>query len=439
MNSYKIYLLSGLTVLLLGLSGCEVEEVPNPNQTDLDVVLENPTRSDLQAVITGMESLMRKEVGFYYDVTSIIGREMYFFTGSDPRYTGELLGKGGSMLDNAGFYGTRPYAGRYSTVKNANILIEAVQNNAQSLSLTQEAVNAYIGFAKTVQAYELHLVLNLQYQNGIRLDVSDPDNLGPFIGYDEAMAGIQSLLAEGEDLLSKAGTELPFALSPGYDGFNTPAGLREFNRAIAARVALYQGNNSQALGFLADSFFDLQGSFGTGPARPYSIAGGEVINPVFRPTNQADALVAHPNFITDLEAGDTRASKVQLRDASISLDGLTSNYDVVVFPERSSPIPFVNNEELILIYAEANIVSNPSETVDAINIIRNAYGLPDYSGGLSTGELTDELLHQRRFSLFGLGHRWVDMRRYDRLDQLPIDRPEDNVWEQFPRPVTETE
>jgi hypothetical protein len=437
MKSYKIFFLSGLTVLLLGLSSCEIEEVPNPNATDLDVVLENPTRSDLQAVVTGIESLMRKEIGFYYDVVSIIGREMYFFTGSDPRYTGELLGKGGSTLDDAGFYGTRPYAGRYAAVKNVNILIEAVQNNAQKLSLTQEEVNAYLGFAKTIQAYELHLVLNLQYQNGIRLDVADPDNLGPFVGYDEALAGIMALLNEGDDLLSKAGSDLPFALSPGFDGFNTPAQLREFNRALAARLALYQGNKSQALTFLEDSFFDLQGDFNMGPARIYSTAGGEVINPVFRSPNQADALVAHPQFIADLAPGDDRASKIQERDDPISLDGLSSTHDVIVFPDRSSPIPFINNEELILIYAEANIGSNNSEAIDALDIIRTTHGLGAYNGGSSDAEVLDELLTQRRFSLYGLGHRWVDLRRYGRLNELPIDRPDDNVWEQFPRPVSE--
>ena len=32
---------------------------------------------------------------------------------------------------------------------------------------------------------------------------------------------------------------------------------------------------------------------------------------------------------------------------------------------------------------------------------------------------------------------WIDMRRYNRLNQLPLDRPDDNVWSEFPLPVTE--
>jgi len=47
------------------------------------------------------------------------------------------------------------------------------------------------------------------------------------------------------------------------------------------------------------------------------------------------------------------------------------------------------------------------------------------------------MLNQRRYSLFGEGHRWIDMRRYNRLNTLPIDRPGDDVWEEFPIPATE--
>jgi hypothetical protein len=33
------------------------------------------------------------------------------------------------------------------------------------------------------------------------------------------------------------------------------------------------------------------------------------------------------------------------------------------------------------------------------------------------------LLHERLYSLLYEGHRWVDMRRYGRLNQVIIDRP----------------
>lgn len=418
---------------LIGFTACEIDDLPNPNGASVNDLLRNATKSDLQTLVTGTESLMRNDLGFYYDVTAIIGREYWVFTGSDPRYTGELLGRENSQLDNAGFYGTRPFAARYRTVKNANILIEAATNSQQ---ISEQERNAYFGFAKTMQAYELTLVLNLQYQNGIRMNVKDPDDLGPFLSYEESLAGIAALLDEAARNLENAGSDFPFVLSSGFEGFDAPDSFLEFNRALAARIAVYQGNKQNANKFLGDSFFDLDGDFYAGPFLSFSTAGGEQTNPVFRPRNQADGIIAHPSFVEALTEGDDRVSKIARRDAPASLDGLTGEYDVVVFPSLTAPIHLIRNEELILIYAEANIGINNAESERALNIIRAKHGL-DAISGLTEAQLLDEVLAQRRFSLYAEGHRWVDLRRYNRLAELPIDRPGDDVWTQLPRPVTE--
>ena len=420
-----------ILIIGLGLSSCNLDEIPGPNNAGLDDIEKNATDGDIRTLISGTESLMRNDIGFYYDVSGIIGREYYFFTGSDPRYTGELLGKGESTLDKAGFYGTRPYAGRYRVIKNANILIAAVGNVT---AFSDQEKNGIVGFAKTVQAYSYLLALNLQYQNGIRMDVSDPGNLGAFLSYTEALAAISSLLDDGNTMLSSAGDNFAFTLST---GFSDPVAFGKFNRAIAARVALYQDNKAGALSALNNSFMDLNGDFNDGPIHFFSLAGGDAINQVFRTPDQSEALVAHPSFITDLRPNDSRISKVAVRSGTAELDDLSGDYDVAIYSSQESAIKLIRNEELILIYAEANIGTNNAEAITALNIIRNAYGLGDYSGGMTDAELTDEVLYNRRYSLFGEGHRWIDMRRYNRLDQLPIDRTGDDVWEQMPRPVSE--
>jgi len=98
----------------------------------------------------------------------------------------------------------------------------------------------------------------------------------------------------------------------------------------------------------------------------------------------------------------------------------------------------IRNEELVLIYAEAKIGSDNAEAVVAINVVRAAAGLLPYIGAIDDTALITEVLHQRRYSLFYEGHRWIDMRRYDRLDELTIERPGDVVHTQFPRPLQET-
>lgn len=424
-----------ISVLFFAIGGCEIDDNPNPNGSSIGGFNQNASKSELQTLVTGIEDLVRQDFGFYYDVTAIIGREYYFFTGSDPRYTGEVLGKGDSQLDGAGFYGTRPYLGRYRTIKNANVLIDAVSNSQQ---ITAEEANAYLGFAKTMQAHEYLLALNLQYENGIRIDVADPDNLGPFVDYNAALTAIRSLLDEGANHLADAGTVFPFKLSIAMAGFDTPENFLKFNNALGARVALYQGDMAEANKRLTDSFMDLDGDMNTGPARYYSTSGGDFANNLFRPLDQADAIIVHPEVVADLTPGDARASKmVERASGSLSLDGLSGTHDVWVFKSLDAFVPYIRNEELVLIYAEANVGTNNTEAVNAINKVRNANNIGDYNGGTSDSELMDEIAHQRRYSLFGEGHRWVDMRRWGRLSELPIDRPDDDVWVQFPRPVGE--
>ncbi|MEI9912131.1 MAG: RagB/SusD family nutrient uptake outer membrane protein [Bacteroidota bacterium] len=101
-------------------------------------------------------------------------------------------------------------------------------------------------------------------------------------------------------------------------------------------------------------------------------------------------------------------------------------------------MPVIRNEELLLIYAEANIQTpNLTAAVTALNKVRNTHNLPDYSGAVTQPALIDEMLKQRRYSLFFEGHRWIDMRRYNRLATLPVDRTGDDVWTAFPIPLTE--
>ncbi len=422
-----------LTMLLV--TACNIEDIPDPNNLS---VSQNPSKQQLQLYAVGIESLMRTEIGFYYDVVSIIGREQYFFTNSDPRYTGELLGKGESTLDPAGFYGTRPYAGRYKVVLNANLLLNGLANT--TAPLTNEEKNAFSGYAKTAQGYSLLLALNLQYQNGIRVDVADIDNLGPFVDYNAALTAIASLLDEGASELANGGAEFPFALSRAFAGFDTPAEFRKFNRAIAARVALYAGRYSDVITLLNDSFMDMNGDLYDGPAHFYSTAGTDLPNPLYRVPDQSEALVAHPSYVTDIRANDDRINKVAMRTNTAVLDGLSSDYDVVIWSGLDAPIPIIRNEELILMLAEARLETNDlNGAVSALNVIRNAHGLGDYSGTVDAPSVKDELIYNRRYSLFGEGHRWIDMRRWGMLDQLPIDRQGDDVWEQMPRPISEVE
>ena len=435
MKNITIKLILFCTVIIL--SGCELDEIQNPNAPTVESFSEGATQADVQLLAVGLEAVMRNDLAFHYDTMSILAREYYDLTGVDPRYTGELL-KG--PLDNNGFLTTRAFAAWYKVVKSGNLLTTAVENSDAGFDTATK--NSYYGYAKTMKAYALLMVANRQYNNGIRLDVADPDNLGPIVGYAEALNGIMALLNDGLSDLNNASATFDFPLSSGFAGFDTPATFRQFNRAIAARVALYQGNNGQVLNLLNDSFFDINGDMYLGVAHVFGLTGNSIPNTQFHVPNQSgQEFMIHDSWIADATPGDNRvAEKSILWDmGTVLFDGLSADYQIAVYDSNVDPVYMIRNEELILMYAEANINTNPSESVNAINAVRNAAGIGNYTGATTPAALLDEILYQRRYSLIAEGHRLIDLRRLDRLNSnnVPLDRPGDNIIAMFPTPFNE--
>ncbi|MEL6446009.1 MAG: RagB/SusD family nutrient uptake outer membrane protein, partial [Bacteroidota bacterium] len=132
-----------------------------------------------------------------------------------------------------------------------------------------------------------------------------------------------------------------------------------------------------------------------------------------------------------------------------SFDELASQFSFFRYKSVTDGVPVTRNAELVLLRAEARAQTGDlAGAIADLNTIRNAAGLADYSGASEQSAVVDEMLRQRRYELYGEGHRWVDTRRYDRLSTLPIDRQErtdrdgnvieaDDVWDRFPIPATE--
>jgi hypothetical protein len=423
-----------IVLLSLLITACKVEPIEDPNNPSASGIIQNASLSELQNLADGTESAMRDNLGNYYDDVSVIGREYYRFSTSDPRFTSDLLGKGAAVLDNNTFYITNPYAARYRAIRNANILIDALTNTKASISDAQR--KAGIAYAKTLQAYQYLLVLNLLYDNGIRVDVKDPDKLGPFLNRQQSIDAIINLLNEANADLKNNNVDLPFTTTM-YS--QNAVNFSKFNRALAARVAIYKQDWAAASTALSESFFSLSGDLNTGVFHLFSAAGNDQLNPLYFPPNASgEARVVQPSFITNAEVGDTRLGKVAVRTTAEFQDGLQSAYDFFLYKINTAPIPIIRNEELVLIYAEVNAQTGvTAEALKAINRVRTAAGLSNYSGATDKASLITEILKQRRYSLFGEGHRWIDMRRYGLLQQLPIDRVGDDVWQQFPVPANE--
>jgi len=426
-------------MLLVGVTSCTFDEQSDPNGPSLEGALTGASINQLNNLVVGVESTMRNSLGIQTTASGTAGRELYLFD-ADPRNTANLLGINGSTLENSDFYSTAAWAGRYRSIKNANILIQSA-NNTSAITDAQKA--GYTGFAQTIIAFELIEVLK-SYDRA-RIDVSDDTNLGPILEFNDALAQVRNILDDGLSDLNAAGADFAFDLA-GFDGFNTPSSLAEFNRATAAVAALYAGDMAGARTALTASYFNLTGDLKTGPTHVFSQSAGDATNPVFKgasgPTaadaNNGDQIIVQDSWITDAEAGDTRVTtKTGIRPNPTSQDNLNGTHETRLYATLVSPIDMLRNEELILVYAEAQIGNDNTEAVAALNAIRNAAGLANYSGATDDASLVTEMLKQRRYSLWAENHRMFDFRRYNLSSTLPIDRPGDVVYNVFPVPFTE--
>ncbi len=427
-------LLSAFSFLLI--MSCSLDNAESLNGASTDAISSDLSRAELPQAMSGILSDMRVGLATQVDVQSIFGREYYFLTGSDPRFEADVVT---ANLDNNTFYTTIPWNARYASIRNISLVLEGLENTTADFSA--EEIAATRGVLNTLRAHELLMINNNQFSNGIRVEVSaDPNDLGPFVSEVEALTEISNILAGAATDLAAGGANFPFALSSGYTNFNTPAGFLQFNRALNARVEAYRENYPNVITLLGGSFMDMAGDLTTGIYHTFSLAGADLANPLFGALNQtAIVRVAHSSYIDDALPGDTRFDKVVLRDSPTEASGLIGTHDVFIYQSNVDNVPIIRNEELILLFAEANMVTDPAAAVSAIDVIRNAAGLGNYTGGQSPAELQAEILFQRRYSLFGESHLWIDNRRFGTLVDLPNDRATDNVPVAVPVPANENQ
>jgi starch-binding outer membrane protein, SusD/RagB family len=443
--------LSSLALALIALGGTACDfKIANPNSPD--IIGENPTRSEVAASATGLLIATRSDVADWALDAGILGREAYRFDGSDPRFTGEMMQ--GPLDPGSRAFGGDHWAEEYAAIRSANNLLAVI---GTATALTAEEQNAVRGYAHTLQAYNLMIVLNAHTQDQIPIDggtdVTAPP--APFATNADAWTRVITLLEGAVTELQTGGAAFPFTLPSGFNGFNTPATFVLFNRALRARVAVYRGDFTGALTFLSQSFLNPAGPLEVGVYMDFSAGAGDLPNPLALDP-QVGENFGHPLLRT----------QAQLQSDGVSLDQrflnklvtrpqrsagtpqvLTSDLGWIRYPSPNSPIPLIKNEELILLRAEANIgLTNLAPAVADIDTVRvKSGGLLPYAGLVTQPALLAELLYNKRYSLmYEGGHSWIDYRRYSLTSALqvaPFERPgppPDVIFPTLPVPTSET-
>lgn len=450
MKNLRNYFASTLitAAILTSCNPLELDEVQDPNNPSVGSVSNNASPQQLQFLLTGLESRHRGYVTNISQAWNTFGREIWYLNASDPRFQTDWLGQNGRVPDRAYFgFGTTgggSWASPYQAIKQADVLILSAENTTLVPETSKSALR---GFANTIKGFQFMIPANFVYENGIRIDVRDPLNPGPFVEYEQALDEIKAILDEGDADLEAAGSgSFPFTLTRGFTGFNTIAGLRQVNRAITARLNAYRKDWPGVLSALDASFMNLTGPLAVGPSHPYG-ASPDAFNPLYYIPNAAinTIIVVHPSVLADTTTGDKRIKEKFFKrttPVTVTTDAgaLVGTHQDARWASNTVSISFIKNEELILLKAEAHANLNQTAlAVQAINIIRNAAGIGSYSGGTSQAQLIDEILYQRRYSLWAepWGHRWIDARRYGKLNEIPTSFDKGAIFTQFPHPQAE--
>lgn len=414
--------------------------VPNYNNPTVDGIGKDP--NGVQLLATGILYNQRNQMAGFSRDLMIFGREGYNYFTTDGRTVSNYLEgiPGPQRLDPSGFANGN-WNGRYQDIKNTLALINAANT---STTLTAAQKSAVEGFAKTWYALDILYLIETRDSLGVPVETTeDAANPKPFVSRDSAYKFITGMLDDAYAKLQAGGATFPFTLHSGFAGFNTPPNFAKFNRAIQARNLVERGSlgcgsacYQQALTALSNSFVTAPGAatsldaMNVGPYHIFSTVAGDVLNA--NSYAQNNYIYAHASFGKDaqLQPGGLRDDrylrKIDSLAAPVSPPGnqnIPAYHKFNVFPTNVSPAAVIRNEELILLRAEANaLTGNLAAALVDINNVRTVSGKLAPLAALGANPI-DNIMYERRYSLILEGHRWVDMRRWGRLGQLPIDRP----------------
>ncbi len=452
-------LLTAATAALV-LGACNEFDLINTNAPTVTTLTGVPTRAVLARTATGIFSQANADLAGEIQQWGIYGREGYNLLGNDPRETGEEIRGPQDPLGRAG----GGWLGKFQAIRTINTYLAALP---VAQGLTEAEVRASAGFAKTMKAWHVYRLAIRTGALGVPLDVDRPITAepAPFVSFADAMAAASALYDEALADLNAGGSAFPFTVAPGYTGFSTPAAFAQFNRALAAKALVHRATFlgctacwAQASTTLGQSFITtngLPGSLTTGVYFAYSTAAGEPRNPVSENIT-SNRYWVHPSLVTGAQLRgngqpDLRmTSKITQAPAQRLLQDLVGTHKPTLYnlatdrnaADLGSDIPWIKNEELLLLRAEIRWnTANKQGALDDINLVRV------HSGGLNNTALTaaasdadfvTELLYNRLYSLmWEQGTRWIDARRYNRLAALPVDRPGDSKYTNMLVPGTE--
>jgi hypothetical protein len=438
----------------LGAGACSDINVPDYNRSSVPQLTDAPNRTLVDAATAGLIQNARRDIANRVRLAGIVGREAYYLDPNEQRYVSELVT---GVIDPSSFAGNHDYNNPYGTIAQGQAILAAV-DKVPAAEYTNAQREAIRGFTLTMMGNDLLIVAALHQYGPTEVAVNPLDPPMPMKTQAEMYTQAAKYLDDALPHLAAGGSSFTFALPSGFAGLNTPTNFAKFNRALRVRLDILRKDYPAAITHLAGSFISTTDStragFNAGAYYNFSSAAGDASNAL----SSGSPEVAEPTLKTNAQlqpsgARDARfLLKVDSGGSTINRYGIVSNLRFRAYRASgaqyvggtsgaSSPIPWIRNEELILDRSEARwFTGDQVGALADLNFVRTNSGkLAPIAMPATTTAFVDALLYERRYSLlYEGGHRWMDMRRFDRLGAFNnYPRTGDKSITYFPVPFTE--
>lgn len=414
----KKLLITGITFIALFLMSCDV--LDTEPETSLDANTAIVDGASAEAVLLGAYS--RMQTNPYYGVHYTLSPDLAADNAAYDGFFDSQLEVDSGFVPISNLWIGTAWVDIYRVVNIANLLIAEVPNVVDDAFSTREQV---LGEAHAIRAmayfdllrvFGYHFDRSSQFGLPLLLDPVENNDFNqiPDLERSTVEATYQQILSD---------LDMAISLMDGYDS-NTAL---SYYPAIAlrARVHLYAGNYGDAFDDANDVITnggyslvpDVDNLFLTDSPTSESIFdlvftdqdGSSLFSFMF----QRDEYNVDPDLIDSFEADDERADLFRVeRGFNRSLKWSD--------PNNANNVKILRLAEMYLIRSEAAVfdTDDPNAGNDDLNEIRDRAGLDDVGPFAGEEEYVDALLQERRAELHYEGHRFFDLVRLGRFDEV---------------------
>lgn len=408
-----------LTLLMVSITSCDVLDTEPQASLDANTALSDGASAE--AILLGAYS--RMQVDPYYGVHYTLSPDL---AADNARYQGffdsQLEVNSGNVPISNLWIGTA-WVNIYRVVNIANLLIAEVPGLDDETFTTRDRV---VGEAHAIRAlayFDLLRVFGYHFDTGSEYGL--PLLLDPIENNDFNLIPdlARSSVADTYDQILN---DLDIAIS-NMDGFFDNTRLSYWGAvALRARVNLYAGNYAAAFsdaddvieagGFELEDIDNLFGADITGTTSESIfdlVFSDQDQSAIYTFTFQRDEYNVDPSLTDAIEDGDARADLFVFTRGS-DRPVKWSNSD------NANNVKVIRLAEMYLIRSEAAVMDSqdPNAGNDDLNVIRDRAGLGDAGPFADIDEYVDALLQERRVELHYEGHRFFDIVRLDRFEEI---------------------